>query len=313
MTKTIKFNIIVDSKPIRDLEGLRENFNIDDIYSLYERRVLHRWLEVRGFDEHLKKVGAIKSVDEIEITKSLISIFGVKEDNEGIKKSVYAIQSRKEEKLLLGKLEKLSFSKMEVIKSYFSGYDNLLRDIIEKKEDFAFIKNSIKIIGKDYYVIFKYRYIDFYYQMIAQAPLAIFSVLMHQALRKYYIAEEVDHEILSVFNEKLKKLLKIEYSQTELISFRLDDNSEDLMKDKTYLNNHFKMFGGVTDGYWKDIPETKEKKIMLIHVKNGNFVRSCGKNGEELTEKDVFLKFPIVNGVDYKSNSDYAKLIYMEV
>ena len=31
MTKAIKFNLILDGKPVRNLDELRDNFNIEDI------------------------------------------------------------------------------------------------------------------------------------------------------------------------------------------------------------------------------------------------------------------------------------------
>ncbi|MBF0228235.1 MAG: hypothetical protein HQK63_01365 [Desulfamplus sp.] len=36
MTKPIKFNLILDGKPIRDITGLEENFNIDDLLEHYK-------------------------------------------------------------------------------------------------------------------------------------------------------------------------------------------------------------------------------------------------------------------------------------
>ena len=46
---------------------------------------------------------------------------------------------------------------------------------------------------------------------------------------------------------------------------------------------------------------------------NGNFVRNFGKSGEELKVDDVNGKFPILDGIDYKSNSSTHALVYMEV
>ena len=56
MAKTIKFNLMIDEQPVRDIKGLQENFCIDDILDLYQNRLLQKWLDVRGFDEYLKKV-----------------------------------------------------------------------------------------------------------------------------------------------------------------------------------------------------------------------------------------------------------------
>jgi len=64
MAKKIKFNLIVDNKPIRNLEELIENFNLDDISKLFENNTLHKWLDVRGYNEHLEKINKIKNLDQ---------------------------------------------------------------------------------------------------------------------------------------------------------------------------------------------------------------------------------------------------------
>ncbi len=49
MAKTIKFNLILDDKPVRTIEELQENFCIDDILEFYEKGLLQKWLKVRGY------------------------------------------------------------------------------------------------------------------------------------------------------------------------------------------------------------------------------------------------------------------------
>ena len=41
--------------------------------------------------------------------------------------------------------------------------------------------------------------------------------------------------------------------------------------------------------------------------------RSAGHSGGDLSSTDILNKFVIVDGVDYKSNSNIRKLLYMEV
>jgi len=64
MAKTIKFNLILDGKPVRDIEGLQENFSIDDILLVYKNGLLEKWLKVRGFEDYLKKVEKINKNKE---------------------------------------------------------------------------------------------------------------------------------------------------------------------------------------------------------------------------------------------------------
>ncbi|WP_270657721.1 hypothetical protein [Aeromonas sp. Y293-4] len=65
MTKTIKFNLIVDGKPIRNLDELRENFNIEDVLAFYRNGLLSRWLESRDLTEEFSELKTI-SEDDVE-------------------------------------------------------------------------------------------------------------------------------------------------------------------------------------------------------------------------------------------------------
>jgi hypothetical protein len=78
------------------------------------------------------------------------------------------------------------------------------------------------------------------------------------------------------------------------------------------LPNHIESFSGITEGHWKDI-KPKGKRFLIIHMDSGNFVRNAGKDGEELKAEDVNGKFPILDGIDYKSNNAAHQLVYMEV
>ncbi len=50
-------------------------------------------------------------------------------------------------------------------------------------------------------------------------------------------------------------------------------------------------------------------------MERNDFVRSQGVSGEDskYAYDDVFNKFIILDGIDYKSNDDSHKLLYMEV
>jgi len=78
------------------------------------------------------------------------------------------------------------------------------------------------------------------------------------------------------------------------------------------LAPHIKFFKGKTDAYWKDL-EPKGKTFMIISIQSGNKLRNAGANGEEFSVDDINGKFIFTDGIDYMSNSDTDKLIYMEV
>ena len=97
MTKTIKFNLILDGEPVRTLDQLKDNFNIDDILQHYKSGVLQRWLETRGIEEELKKINKIKGSNLIETAKNLSEIFNKNISIEEIGHAVYHLQIKQDE------------------------------------------------------------------------------------------------------------------------------------------------------------------------------------------------------------------------
>ena len=118
MAKTIKFNLICDNKPIRTIEDLQNNFSIEDVLEYYDKRLLHRWLEVRGYEEELEKVRAITTDspdDPIEVAKQLIKIFNVISDDKKIEESVYILEYLKERQELYSIYEKDNYKIRNII------------------------------------------------------------------------------------------------------------------------------------------------------------------------------------------------------
>ena len=78
MAKTIKFNLILDGFPVRNLEGLQEHFSIEDVLKYYESGLLQRWLKVRGYEEQLSAVEKITTPsDDPETIVALIKAFDI--------------------------------------------------------------------------------------------------------------------------------------------------------------------------------------------------------------------------------------------
>ncbi|MCQ2372711.1 MAG: DUF6273 domain-containing protein [Phascolarctobacterium sp.] len=73
----IKFNLYCDGQPIRSLEDLRENFNIDDIYEDYQSGKLVKWLQSRNYEREYIQIERINSKDKKAICDKLCVIFGV--------------------------------------------------------------------------------------------------------------------------------------------------------------------------------------------------------------------------------------------
>ena len=113
MAKTIKFNLILDNYPVRNLEGLKEHFSIEDMLKYFQNGLLLRWLDVRGYDRQYSEVESIdKSLDKRELVMALVKIFEVVEmDDIDIEKAVSILTYLDEEKELNAIYKENAFAK----------------------------------------------------------------------------------------------------------------------------------------------------------------------------------------------------------
>lgn len=294
MAKTIKFNLILDENPVRTIEDLRENFSVEDILEVYNNGLLHRWLEVRGYLDVLEKVNYIKDETNIGQIKNLIKIFEIECDDAKIEESIGILDFIIEKKVLLEHYNKLDYKSKVVIDDYHAGYDSIINDIIENKDNMPKIKANIKEIEENYMGLFKLNYKELYNTLVSNAPLAVFAILMSNKMRSYFIGNDNSSENTNLIYNKIKEFVK----------------NETVLKER--LGEELKLFKGNTEAYWKDI-EPKDKKLMVISMKDGNYVRNAGIFGEELSSLDINNNFIVLSGIDYKSNNAYHELLYMEV
>ena len=305
MAKTIKFNLICDNKPIRTIEDLQENFSIEDILAYYNNRLLHRWLEVRDYKEELEKIRAITADKPIEIIKELIKIFNVISDEKKIEEGVYLLEYLEERKELCAVYEKENYKTKAIIEDYETGYRQLVDGILQNPHDAALIKANISEMVTNYAWILKLNHRDLFHVLGQQSWLAIMCLLMNEQTRKYYLpVEEVNEEGILVYDTELNTDKRYMY---EKICSMIKESFF-----RTELGENLKTFAGETDGYWKDL-EPKGKKYMIIHMGMGDFVRSAGLSGGDLSREDILHQFVILDGIDYKSNSPTHRLVYMEV
>lgn len=311
MAKTIKFNLICDEKPVRTIEDLQDNFSIEDIYRYYGNGLLLRWLDVRGYVAEAEKVKAISSKDDaLSIVKELIKIFDIEADSTKVEEGVYMMQFLDERKERLETYKKHNFKLQSIIDGYKNGYEQLVHGIIENPKDVSIIKANIKEIASNYTWVMNLDHRALFWKLIEQKSfLAIMCLLMNEKTRDYYLPVKE--------TRKLNDGSECEGLDTDN---DLDKNNMykkicELIDTKNFeeqLGENLRSFSGVTDGYWKDL-ETKDKKYMIISMGDGDYVRSAGVSGGDRNKSDILNKFIIVQGIDYKSNSDKRKLRYMEV
>ena len=312
MPKTIKFNLILDGKPIRDIEGLQNNFCIDDVLSVYENGLLERWLKVRNFDDHLKKIRKVKKDDGV--IKQLIKIFEIKKSEEEIMEGIYSLSFWNERKTEIEVWLKKDTAVKQIIADYHNGYDVLKVKILENKEDMSFLKQATITIFLNYLEIFKIDFIYFFEFFRKDAPLIIYAILMNNNLRKFYLENDdiksnLDSFALYSLNEARKNL----YSHFSLFDQVNDEKTNETeIIDKLQKGIQLHTFCGKTDGYWKDL-EILKTKVMVLSIPDGTFIRNVNKPKEELSAEDVNGNFLILDGLVYKSNIENKSIVYMEV
>lgn len=278
MTKAIKFNLILDGRPVRNLDELKDSFNIEELITSYRNGLLVRWLDTRGLYNEIAELEEIPE-DDMEAAKLLCTVFHMDLSNNQVEKAVFPFFFRKKERELLDRYNELKDKRNEVVRAYHEDYRNLLLSIEHQSKSYSFVKSAVEMIFNNYFELYLLDAVAFYERFITDHPLVILALLANTDMRPH-IAKE-------------------------LIQVKKDIESNVLIP-------HVESFSGITEGYWKDL-KPKGTKYLIIHMVTGNFVRSCGLSGEELKSSDVNGKFPILDGVDYKSNNSSHKLLYMEI
>lgn len=313
MAKTIKFNLICDGRPVRTIEDLQSNFSIEDVLAYYNNQLLHRWLRVRGYEQELEAVSAITSNEPMEIIKELIRIFDITADEEKVEESIYILKYLEERKELCAIYEQEKYNATHIIEDYEAGYRQLVDGILENPNDAAVIKANIAEITSNYAWILELNHRDLFWMLREKSILAIMCLLMNNTSRRYYLPEYIYNEDGDhVYDNDEEYALDIDEDEDKEEMF---DEICDLIQQADFsdaLGENLVIFSGMTDGYWKDL-EPKGKRYMIVSMGEGDYVRSAGQSGRDLSSDDISEEFVIVDGIDYKSNSDTRKLLYMEV
>jgi len=243
-------------------------------------------LEVRGLTAELEQLNAIKSTDELSISSALCELFQETLSEADIKTAVYPLEFRRQQQQQLEQLASQQFKKDAVIKSYHAGYEQLCAEMLEKAEDYPFLKAAVNILWTDYAQLFSVDFNRFFSIFIEKSPLALFTMLAND-----------DYRQSGLFEKKRK----------ERVFLSIPNQMEE-----TTTPIYLQSYAGVTEGYWKDL-QPKGKKCLILRMEAGNFIRNSGKNGEELNADAINKEFLILDGIDYKSNNADHALIYMVI
>lgn len=292
MAKTIKFNLILDNYPVRNIEGLQEHFSIEDMLKYFENGLLLRWLNVRGYEKQYAAVEAIdKSSDRKEIVMALVKIFEVVEmDVADIEKAIGILTYLDEEKELNAIYKENAFAKKQVVDDYHSGYAALVMHMEENRENMALLKADAIQMEREYFGLFELNHYELYFRLLESAPKAIFAILTRDVFRKFWIGDEANAKIYTSVKAALLATAKV----------------------KKILGDDLKIVKRNTQAMWDPI-ERPEVKLMVISIASGTFIKNAGEFSEKLGNTDVNDKLIKFNGLEYQCNNESFELLYMEV
>lgn len=292
MAKTIKFNLILDNYPVRNLEGLQEHFSIEDMLKYFDNGLLLRWLDVRGYKEQHAAVGAIdKALDKKTVISELVKIFDVADMEESdIEKAIGILSYLDKEKELNIKYQENAFAKKQIIEDYHCGYMELIAHMEENKENIAVLKADAIQMEREYQALFALNHYELYFRLAQTAPKAVFAILTREAFRKFWIGEEANTKIYTNIKTALLTREKV----------------------KAILGDDIKVVKRDTQAMWDPI-ERPEVKLMVISIESGTFVKNAGEFSEKLGNADVNTRLLLFQGLEYQCNNASYELLYMEV
>lgn len=213
MAKTIKFNLILDNYPVRNLEDLQEHFSIEDMLKYYRNGLLLRWLDVRGYKEQYEAVKAMEDeLNRKEIIIELVKIFEIEIELSDIEKGISILNYLDEEKELNAIYKENAFSKKQIIDDYHSGYEALIYHMEVNNQNMAILKADVIELEREYFGLFQLNYYNLYYRLFNSAPKAIFAILTRDKLRSYWIVEKAKRvyyreDTNEIYNSIKKELL----------------------------------------------------------------------------------------------------------
>lgn len=292
MAKTVKFNLILDSYPVRNVEGLQEHFSIEDMLGYYNNGILERWLEVRNYSEQLEKVRAISKAGMKEIARELVNIFEIETDDSQMEKALAIFSYLEEERIVNQKYRENAYKKSEIINDYHAGYDALIQHMIDNHSDMALLKADVLELERTYFGLFRLDYFSLYFRLLNEAPKAIYTLLTRPALSTYYLGEDVASQLKRSLDKDIIPLQKIQ---------------EHMQDDVTVVKRD-------TQGMWDPIERGDVELIVLYVESTGAFVKNYqGALDEKLGAADINGRFKIFYGLEYQCNSSSFELVYMEV
>jgi len=148
--KKLKINLLVDGVRCKNIEDIKENFNLLDVLEYFKDGKLIKWAKVRGFNELVDELESISKNKDLDIAKSLCDIFEIQTDEKELKDELnfYRVENKADIKNIakiipyLDKIEKIAKNEIDKIQNIIP-YLEIIKELGEN-EDLEKLERLIK-------------------------------------------------------------------------------------------------------------------------------------------------------------------------
>ena len=164
---TIKFALPCDGQPVRTIEQLQENFNINDVLEHYESGKLADWLESRAYMAELEAVKTInKKASMLEQAKELCKIFNIPADESQLMQVVELEADSKE--------IELKGQPKDNIGVYIKEYRGLVKQLLNGAGNY---EELLRRIQKEYKFLYELNRAELYWQLFDNKQVEAIGIL----------------------------------------------------------------------------------------------------------------------------------------
>ncbi|RME48491.1 MAG: hypothetical protein D6795_12875, partial [Deltaproteobacteria bacterium] len=262
MSRPIRFNLLLDGRPVRDLEGLRANFNLSDLLAHHRSGLLQRWLEVRGYPELAREVGEMRANTDLEVMIRLAAIFEIEADLDELRETLHLLRFEEERRKTLAALVEGEERAARIIADYHEGYERLKEAMLAHRHDLPFLKRGVEELAGRYGALFELERHDFFDRFLSKVPLVVFLLLATPSLRPLLLDDRRIHERLcSLIRPRAQVIQDI---------FKAYQKTKSVPDVFVPFVGFFQQF---TDHRWVDVTE---EKVLILSITQS--ARVTGRN-----------------------------------
>ena len=135
MAKIVKVPLeMANGTMVRNIEELKENFDIKKVVSHFLDGKLQKWLETRWYEEELEKVNELSENDS-DLAKKLCDIFGVEyvenveintEDIKEKNERILRLKQYTDDEKIIANIDSVAFNQEELADLYDRGVEKII-------------------------------------------------------------------------------------------------------------------------------------------------------------------------------------------